>query len=94
MTSTPLREHMDPNTFPTIVFGTMSPYLEHRKTDDSEHTVQENKKKNTHIPTKAPAPEACFVMLSLHVINVIFTPLEIVTVTLDYFTTSKSKSHI
>lgn len=31
MTSTPLREHMDPNTFPTIVFGTMSPYLEHRE---------------------------------------------------------------
>ncbi|TNN82086.1 hypothetical protein EYF80_007732 [Liparis tanakae] len=31
MTSTPLREQMEPNTFPTMVFGTMSPYLKHRK---------------------------------------------------------------
>lgn len=94
MTSTPLREHMDPNTFPTIVFGTMSPYLQHRKTDKQVSARGGKNKEDNNPFLKESARRLVFIMLSCCVLNVIFTSLEIVTVTLDYFTTSNKKSHI
>lgn len=64
-----------------------------KQTNKSAHGVekQEGKKKNL---LKESARRLVFIMLSCCVFNVIFTSLEIVTVTLDYFTTSNKKSHI
>ncbi len=57
-------------------------------------STQGGKTRENIIPFKEFAPQACFIMLSRCVFNVIFTSLEIVPVTLDYFTTSNKKSHI
>lgn len=85
MTSTPLREHMDPNTFPTIVFGTMSPYLQHGKqtavstrSAGKQHMIRFSLLKEPrcrHVSSRSAV--VCFML---------FLPsLQVATVTLDYF---------